>query len=44
MGEHKTVKGSEILMDELMTPEMANFSGKVNGGTIMSFIETENRK
>ena len=26
-------------MTELMTPEMANFSGKVHGGTIMSFID-----
>ncbi|PCH68213.1 MAG: acyl-CoA thioesterase [Bacteroidetes bacterium] len=39
MPESKTVKESEIVMTELMTPEMANFSGKVHGGTIMSFID-----
>jgi len=39
MRPKKTVSESEIVMTELMTPEMANFTGKVHGGTIMSFID-----
>lgn len=33
------VKTTELTMTVLMTPEMANFSGNVHGGTILKFLD-----
>ncbi|MDH3997762.1 MAG: acyl-CoA thioesterase [Desulfuromonadales bacterium] len=33
------MKSTELTMTVLMTPEMANFSGNVHGGTILKFLD-----
>ena len=33
------IKTTELTMTVLMTPEMANFSGNVHGGTILKFLD-----
>lgn len=33
------IKTTELTMTVLMTPEMANFSGKVHGGTILKILD-----
>jgi len=33
------MKATELTMTVLMTPEMANFSGNVHGGTILKFLD-----
>ena len=33
------LKTTELTMTVLMTPEMANFSGNVHGGTILKFLD-----
>ena len=36
---NKAMNSTELTMTVLMTPEMANFSGNVHGGTILKFLD-----
>ncbi len=36
----KTVKGSSVIMSQLMTPQDANSAGNVHGGVIMKLVDT----
>ncbi|HEX4887074.1 MAG TPA: acyl-CoA thioesterase [Luteibaculaceae bacterium] len=39
MGHFKTVAASQVTITELMTPEKANFGGKIHGGHILSLLD-----
>ncbi|MDB5962828.1 MAG: acyl-CoA thioesterase [Massilia sp.] len=40
MAEQKSQPNHELTMTVLMTPDMANFSGNVHGGTILKFLDS----
>ena len=36
---YKSVRESQTILSELMTPNLANFGGKVHGGTLLSMMD-----